>query len=187
MTEKFTKELTKFFDWAKSSDIVVKDKNDNNIDWSFNMIVFKEPARNKLETFIKTVMDTYKIFEGQEEMDDNKLLTVKYKLNKPKRKSVKKQEETTVTKKRDTIKTTKTTKKRKQEKIEEEISDLVEKIDINKEQEQKQKQFKNDFDKTYNNNVPEPKIYKTQDSDLQLNETIERIKVNYKIDLTDVF
>lgn len=181
MTEKFSKELTKFFDWAKSSDIVVKDKEDKNIDWSYEMIEFKEPARNKLETFIKVVMDTYKIFEKTEQIDDNKLLSVKYKLNKPKRKSNKKQEQED-TDNTESTKKVKVMKKKKEDKIEEEVTELVKNIDINKKQ-----QIKNEFDKTYDNNVPEPKIYKTQDNDCQMNEAIERIKITYKIDLSDVF
>lgn len=94
MTEKFEKELNKFFEWAKNKNIVVKNKSGEQIEWKKDMIEFVEPSRNKMETFVKMVIAEYTVIdENGNLMDDNKIIVVKYKLEKPKKKYNKKKVE----------------------------------------------------------------------------------------------
>lgn len=188
ITEKFAKELNKFFEWVKVSDIIVKNKNDKKIEWHENMVKFEEPARNKLETFIKRVMDEYDIIENEIKIDDNKLLTVKYKLNKPKRKSTKKEknedkeEDKTETKKQ----VTKKRNKKSDETITEELVEDMKNMDITKTKRKDIIQNNDEFSKVHNNNLPEPKIYSIQNNSSTVEETVQRIKLNYKIDLEGI-
>jgi hypothetical protein len=65
LTVKFESDVQKFFVWAVENDIFIKDIDNNDIDWSLDLlktINFIEPGRNKLECFIAAVKDTYNMY-----------------------------------------------------------------------------------------------------------------------------
>ncbi len=88
LTEKFSKELTKFFTWAKENDYVIKSAKDSvEQEWSTKLLKkFEEPPRNKLESYIKELLAVYTITKNDEEIEDNKVFAKEFKDNKPKRK-----------------------------------------------------------------------------------------------------
>jgi hypothetical protein len=94
LTDKFAKEVEKFFVWA-SVGYSVQDINGDAKVWSLSLLKsFDEPARNKLETFIKELMKKYTISMGDEIVEDFKLFAKAYK-EAPK---VKKETKTKLTK-----------------------------------------------------------------------------------------
>lgn len=174
MTDKFEKELEKFFDWAKNKKIIVqKNDTDEIIEWKKDMIKFEEPGRNKMETFLKGVMDEYKIYdENKNRMDDNKIIVVKYKLEKPKKKYNKKkvesEEEENIMEEKpipiqvieEPVKKQRQTRKKKEEQTipnKEEIDNLVTKIE----------------------NL-------TTDTNKSVETNVESANLNYKINLEDI-
>ena len=222
ITEKFEKELVKFFKWANQSGVIVIDKKngDKKVEWEEGMINYTEPARNKLEIFLKGVIEEYTVYENDTLIDDNKLLTVKYKLNKPKRKNAKKNVDDNIEKTVDDNieeaieaiviekvsknpkkekepktpktpkkpkkekepkkpKTPKTPKESKKEKTTTELTQSLENMKIKDNENAKNQEF----EKVFDNNVPEPKMYSVKKGQVQTEDTIERIKCNYQIDL----
>ncbi len=89
LSEKFTKDLNKFFKWAESV-YEIKDSNEVEIerDWNMKLLKnFEEPGRNKLDAYVKELMKKYKIYKDSELIDDYKVIVKEFK-NKPKRKRV---------------------------------------------------------------------------------------------------
>lgn len=88
VTEKFAKELNKFFSWAKDDGYVIS-KSGDNVEWSLKLLKgFEEPGRNKLDAYIKGLMKKYVISKDDEDLDDYKVILKDFKENKPKRKRV---------------------------------------------------------------------------------------------------
>lgn len=86
LTEKFAKELNKFFGWAKDTGYVIT-KSGNSVDWSLKLLSgFEEPGRNKMDAYIKGLMKKYVISKDDEDIDDYKVILKDFKDNKPKRK-----------------------------------------------------------------------------------------------------
>jgi hypothetical protein len=92
LSSKLKKEIEKFFEWASES-YVVKWKDDDEKEWAFDLVKkFEEPSRNKLEMYIKAIMENHSITDGQADIiiDDAKLLAKDFKENgKVKKKEVK--------------------------------------------------------------------------------------------------
>lgn len=79
LSDKFKKELEKFFSWAKES-YTIKDVNDKKKDWSMSLLAkFEEPGRNKLESYIKNLLQNYIISNGDMDIEDAKLLAKEFK------------------------------------------------------------------------------------------------------------
>ena len=87
-SEKFSKEMEKFFSWAQEHGYSVHAaKTGADKKWKLDLLKsFEEPGRNKLEGFLREVMKTYVIRNGDEEIDDYKLMVKEFKDTKPKRK-----------------------------------------------------------------------------------------------------
>lgn len=82
LTSKFETEVKKFFVWAVEKEYIINDIEDEEIEWSLELldtINFNEPSRNKLEGFIKAVIDTYKILRNRMRIDDPKLVAKDFK------------------------------------------------------------------------------------------------------------
>ena len=87
ITDKFKKELDKFFIWTKESNYTIKNRNDDICEWSHSLINnYEEPSRNKLEVYIKKLSSKYLIYyngdgDGDEpiEIQDAKLLVNEFK------------------------------------------------------------------------------------------------------------
>lgn len=80
ITEKFKKELEKFFEWAAVSDYIIKDINNDQHEWSMKLLnKFEEPGRNKLEAYIKALFAKYTISMGDMDIEDAKLLAKEFK------------------------------------------------------------------------------------------------------------
>ena len=107
LTDKFEKDVERFFTWTVKKEYELKDSNEESIEWSLDLlktIDFKEPSRNKLESLIKSIRETYNIFLNKIEIDDAKLMSKDFKESpiekspkkikevKPKKKSIKKVE-----------------------------------------------------------------------------------------------
>lgn len=91
LTEKFKKEIIKFFTWVSSNEYVLKFKDEDIKEWNLDIVkVFNEPARNKLEIFIKTIMENHSISLGEDYVEDAKLLSNEFKENSKKCKKEKK-------------------------------------------------------------------------------------------------
>ena len=70
MTEKFEKELNKFFAWAEEAEYVIEDKA-----WTKKLVKdFEEPGRNKLMAFVKKVYEKNSIEKDSEEVEQKELL-----------------------------------------------------------------------------------------------------------------
>ena len=70
MTEKFEKELNKFFAWAEEAEYVIEDKA-----WTKKLVKdFEEPGRNKLAAFVKKVYEKNSIEKDSEEVEQKELL-----------------------------------------------------------------------------------------------------------------
>lgn len=86
LTDKFAKELNKFFVWAKDAGYEIM-KGDGSVEWSLKLIKgFEEPGRNKLDAYIKVLLKKYTISKDNEDIDDYKVILKDFKDNKPKRK-----------------------------------------------------------------------------------------------------
>ena len=61
----FNKMLVQFFEWVKKVDYYVKDVNGVVKEWELTMLDdFVEPGRNKLEVFLKTLVEKYIVYKG---------------------------------------------------------------------------------------------------------------------------
>jgi hypothetical protein len=90
VSDKFQKELTKFFAWAQQCGISIRDANTSMMmKWDMNLLKsFEEPARNKLEIYIRDLLKLYVIMQNGEEVEDYKTLAKEYKNgNKEKKES----------------------------------------------------------------------------------------------------
>ena len=165
LTDKFEKDVERFFVWATKKEYELKNSNDQSFEWSINLlntINFKEPGRNKLESLIKSIRETYNIFRNGIEVDDAKLMSRDFKeypiekIPKPK-KSTKKDEDIKPkksTKKNEDIKPKKSTKK----------NEDIQNEDIQNEDIQNE----------------------IQDEDIQ-NEIQDRVKLDTTLDTTNTF
>jgi hypothetical protein len=80
LSEKFNKEVEKFFEWAGDNSYVVKFKDSDEKDWTMNLVKsFDEPARNKLESLINKIMENHTIYCGEDEIADAKLFAKDFK------------------------------------------------------------------------------------------------------------
>lgn len=86
ISDKFAKDLSKFFIWAKENDYVVK-RGDTIIEWSQDMLPeFTEPSRNKIDAYVKEIFQLYKLYDKtniQVEETYIKIITKEFKDNKP--------------------------------------------------------------------------------------------------------
>lgn len=82
LTDKFKKELEKFFSWAQST-YSIKDIHGEEKEWSMSLLKkFEEPGRNKLEAYIKALLANYVIALNDNEesyIEDAKLLAKEFK------------------------------------------------------------------------------------------------------------
>lgn len=80
LTDKFVKELEKFFEWAIESEYLIKDINNDQHEWSIKLLTkFEEPGRNKLESYIKALFAKYTISLNAMDIEDAKLLAKEFK------------------------------------------------------------------------------------------------------------
>ena len=82
LTDKFSKEVEKFFEWATKMKYVIEDINDMEHEWSTRLLSkFEEPSRNKLENYIKKLFEHYSISVNKMSIGDAKLLAKEFKEN----------------------------------------------------------------------------------------------------------
>jgi hypothetical protein len=125
LTEKFNKEMEKFFEWASKNNYIIRDIDDEECEWSIELLSeFKEPSRNKLEMYIKSLFDKYTIMTDNNEINDAKLLSKEFKEFKPVKKSKK---EEALTKKEKVVKEKKekVVKEKKEKVVKEKKEELV--------------------------------------------------------------
>lgn len=80
LTDKFIKEVEKFFEWANESEYLIKDINNDQHEWSIKLLSkFEEPGRNKLEAYIKALFAKYTISINEMDIEDAKLLAKEFK------------------------------------------------------------------------------------------------------------
>ena len=80
LSEKFVKELEKFFEWCVKNEYILVDESENEIEWNTKLLKkFEEPGRNKIEGYLKELKKNYSIKKNDEEIDDVKLLCKEYK------------------------------------------------------------------------------------------------------------
>jgi hypothetical protein len=86
LSDKFSTMMEKFFIWAKENEYVLIDMVDgSNIKWNMDLLSdFKEPGRNKIETFVKKLNKEYNLTKDFEKVLDIKLMVKNFKENKPK-------------------------------------------------------------------------------------------------------
>lgn len=88
LSDKFVKDLNKFYEWAKANEYVAKERDDGNIvDWNDSLISdFKEPSRNKLEVYLQKVLEKYHVTRHEEAIEDNKFFAKEFKESKTSKK-----------------------------------------------------------------------------------------------------
>ena len=92
LSEKFNKELDKFYEWMIESDYMIRDVNDVEYEWNIKLLEeFEEPGRNKLEAYIKGLLGMYSISINGMDVNDAKLLSKKFKDRKETKKETKKE------------------------------------------------------------------------------------------------
>lgn len=86
LSENFSTMMQKFFIWTEENEYVLTDMtNGSNIKWDMNLLSdFKEPGRNKIETFVKKLNKEYNLMKNSEKVLDFKLMVKNFKENKPK-------------------------------------------------------------------------------------------------------
>ena len=86
----FSKTLEQFFTWANESGLVIKGLKDETKTWDFALMPeFKEPGRNKLENYLKCIIEKNTIYEhsgSSDEIDDIKIIVQRFK-DAPKKKT----------------------------------------------------------------------------------------------------
>jgi hypothetical protein len=92
-SEKFVKEINKFFDWVKSNGYTIRDiENDITKEWNIELLnKFEEPGRNKIESYLKELTNIYVIIHEDKEVEDVKMIAKDFKLEKKDKKQEKKQ------------------------------------------------------------------------------------------------
>jgi hypothetical protein len=95
LSDKFAKDLNKFFIWVKENNYVVK-KDDEVVNWSQDMLPdFTEPSRNKIDAYVKELFQFYKLYDKTNlpiEETYIKIIIKEFKENKPSLKKSKKVE-----------------------------------------------------------------------------------------------
>jgi len=140
LTDKFAKELKSFFEWASNNNYLIKDIDSEEHNWTIKLLFnFEEPGRNKLELYIKSLLNKYTISINDNDINDSKLLAKEFKENKPK-KVTKKEISEEETPKKVTKKVTKkeTTKKETPEETSEETPTKVTKKETPKKETKKE-------------------------------------------------
>jgi hypothetical protein len=86
LSENFSTMMQKFFIWTEENEYMLTDMiNGSNIKWDMNLLSdFKEPGRNKIETFVKKLNKEYNLMKNSEKILDFKLMVKNFKENKPK-------------------------------------------------------------------------------------------------------
>lgn len=86
LSENFSTMMQKFFIWTEENEYVLTDMtNGSNIKWDMNLLSdFKEPGRNKIETFVKKLNKEYNLMKNSEKVLDFKSMVKNFKENKPK-------------------------------------------------------------------------------------------------------
>jgi hypothetical protein len=86
LSDKFSTMMEKFFIWTEENEYVLTDMvNGSKVEWNMNLLFeFKEPGRNKIETFIKKLNKEYILMKESEKVLDIKLMVKNFKENKPK-------------------------------------------------------------------------------------------------------
>ena len=146
LTDKFVKELEKFFEWAIESEYLIKDINNDQHEWSIKLLTkFEEPGRNKLESYIKALFAKYTISLNDMDIEDAKLLAKEFKDNggkaSKKSKAVEAEEKP---KKSEKVKTT------KKSKVEEVVDKVVEDAESENEVENIKLDMSLDTSETFN-------------------------------------
>jgi len=122
LTDKFKKELEKFFEWAAVSEYIIKDINNDQHEWNMKLLnKFEEPGRNKLEAYIKALFAKYTISMNEMDIEDAKLLAKEFKEKGDKVKKASKKETTENEEKPKKSEKAKTTKKSKEVESEAEV------------------------------------------------------------------
>lgn len=122
LSDKFKKELEKFLSWASES-YTIKDIDNNEKEWSTALLTkFEEPGRNKLEAYIKALLQNYIISVGDMDIEDAKLLAKEFKEKSGKPKKSESESSETKTKKSKTEKPKKETKTMKSSETETECN-----------------------------------------------------------------
>jgi hypothetical protein len=90
MTDKFAKELEKYMKWAEENDYKIREiKTQEEKKWNKALLnSFNEPARNKLESYIKELIKEYIITKDNDEIEDAKLMAKEFKDYKPKKRQL---------------------------------------------------------------------------------------------------
>lgn len=131
LTDKFKKELEKFFEWAAVSEYIIKDINNDQHEWSMNLLnKFEEPGRNKLEAYIKALFAKYTISMNEMDIEDAKLLAKEFKDKGDKVKKASKKETTENEEKPKKSEKAKTTKKSKEVESDVEVDEEAVKLDM---------------------------------------------------------
>jgi predicted transcriptional regulator len=112
LSAKFEKELSHFITWMPSTEYNLSDVVDGSkVNWNDVVLSsFKEPARNKLESFIKELMKVYFLNKNGNEITDVKLIakefreTPKKEIKKESKKQTKKETSKKETSKKETSK-----------------------------------------------------------------------------------
>lgn len=86
LSEKFSVIIEKFLIWSKENDYNLFSKDLNlKVEWDTGLLCdFKEPGRNKLETFVKKLSKEYLLTKDNEKILDIKLMVNNFKDNKTK-------------------------------------------------------------------------------------------------------
>ena len=80
LSEKFKKELDEFNEWMKKKDYKISDNEGNIIKNIVDInLEYEEPMRNKMNMYIKQVLNSYNIYKNNEEIKDAKMLVKRYK------------------------------------------------------------------------------------------------------------
>jgi hypothetical protein len=92
-SEKFVKEINKFFDWVNSNGYTIRDIEENiTKEWNIELLKrFEEPGRNKIESYLKELTRIYVIIYEDQEVEDVKMIAKDFKLEKKNKKQEKKQ------------------------------------------------------------------------------------------------
>ncbi len=118
-TDKFTKDLAAFYEWVEEEselelkeDSVEKFPDLDDINWTSvrENISFDEPGRNKLDNYIKCVMEDFVISFSGEDCEDSKVISKMYKEYVEKKKQEKKEKKNKPVKPTPTPKIPKSTK-----------------------------------------------------------------------------
>lgn len=83
ISDKFKKELVKFFEWVEHANYTVS-KNGEECDWSLNLVQnYQEPGRYKLIVFIEEILKNYQINLDDTKIIDAKQMATNFKNYKP--------------------------------------------------------------------------------------------------------